>query len=206
MNQKRKEYIQKALAHFAAGGFLIVHDAEREEEGDIFLLSEYATAQKVNEMLHMCRGLFCVALGHQRFLDLGITLMCPENNSAFHTNFGQNIDAIEVKIKSGTGVTAAERALTLQKTAKEVVNPQDVIMPGHIATLQAQDPQKRFGHTEAAVELAKYVSKKDSVAISEILNDKGGKANLAELQAMSDEKGIPLLEIEEIRDLILQTN
>ncbi len=203
MNENRKIYIQKALDSFASGGFLLVHDADREDEGDVFLLSEHATPQKVNQMLHLCRGVFCVALEHSLFNDLVITLMSKSNNSAFGTNFGVNIDAIDVKTNNGTGVTAAERAQTLQKTTKTGAKPSDFVFPGHVATLQAQNPHHRFGHTEAAVELARIVGAKPSVAISEVLNAEGGKASWGMLQEISKQKEIPLLEIEEIKALVL---
>lgn len=183
---------------FTDGRFVIVHDPLREEEGDFFLLAKHATPEKINFLLQRARGMICVACDQSILKRLDIPFMVPPdaNSSEHGTNFGLLVDA-----KEGitTGVSAADRCTTIQKLATPETTADDFIRPGHTAPLHAMHPSKRWGHTEAAVQLAKSVNEYPVVVICEVLNERGEKASTQELIAMSEEWDMPMTTLEELR-------
>ena len=175
------------LSAFKKGEFVMVYDHEREDEGDLFLLAEFVTPEKINFLLKEARGLVCVACEPTILAALEIGLITENNTNPHGTNFCVPIDLAE---NITTGVSAFDRAKTIKKLTDLTAQPKDFVRPGHTFPLRAENPAKRFGHTEAAVELAKFLGVMGVVVICEILNEHGDKANRAEVEAFCLEQGI----------------
>jgi 3,4-dihydroxy-2-butanone 4-phosphate synthase len=187
---------------FSAGDFVMVYDAHREVEGDFFVLAESITPEQVHFLLREAQGLICVACADWVLDRLKIPLMVSDNEDRHGTNFCVSVDA-----KEGitTGVSVFDRCRTIRLLADARATRGDFVLPGHSFPLRAvSDLSVRFGHTEAAVELAKMCGKIPVVAICEILNSRGEKANLEELQSISRQSGIPLVDLETVRQWVLE--
>jgi 3,4-dihydroxy 2-butanone 4-phosphate synthase / GTP cyclohydrolase II len=178
------------LNEFKNGNPVIVYDEDREVEGDFFLLAESITPEKINFLMEKAKGMICVACDNVTFQRLKIPMMVEENENPHGTNFGTLVDATK---KITTGVSAEDRAETIRILANPKSTPDQLVRPGHTAPLRAEtDFEKRFGHTEAAVGLARKVGKSPAVVICEILNAEGKKASRVELNQLSKEYKIPL--------------
>jgi 3,4-dihydroxy 2-butanone 4-phosphate synthase/GTP cyclohydrolase II len=193
------ETVEAAIAAIRDGKFVIVVDDEdRENEGDLVIAAECATADKVNFMLTHARGLVTVPLAGERVDALDLPLMVSHNTSHQGTAFTVSVGA---KDKISTGISAADRAATIQALADPATRPQDLSRPGHIFPLRATPGGvlRRAGHTEAAVDLATLAGRRPAGALCEVMNDDGTMARLPQLQAFARRYEMPIISV---RDLI----
>ncbi|MCF7846873.1 MAG: 3,4-dihydroxy-2-butanone-4-phosphate synthase [Candidatus Gracilibacteria bacterium] len=194
MNTDSFSQIQEA---FAAGKFVLVMDEHREVEGDFFVLAESVTQEQLNFLYQHAHGMICVACRGEILDRLAIPQMVDTPEDSFSTNFAITVDAAE---GITTGISKSDRERTIRLLASPASTPNDFVRPGHTFPLRAQDPDKRFGHTEAAVELARKCGKTPAVVICEILNEHGEKATLPELQELSEKFEIPITSLEALRE------
>lgn len=191
--------IEEAIEDFKNGKFLIVVDDEdRENEGDFIIAAEKITPEHVNFMLKEGRGVLCAPLPISRCRELGLTRQTAENTSILGTPFTIMVDKIE---GCTTGVSAADRAATIQALADPNSTPSTFGRPGHISPLYAQEEGvlRRAGHTEAAVDLARLAGLRPAAALIEIMNEDGTMARLPELRKIADKFGLKMIAI---RDLV----
>ncbi|MEG3848187.1 bifunctional 3,4-dihydroxy-2-butanone-4-phosphate synthase/GTP cyclohydrolase II [Microcoleus sp. herbarium19] len=173
--------IDSALADLKAGRMLVVVDDEnRENEGDVICAAQFATPDNINFMAVNARGLICLALSGERLDRLELPLMVSKNTDNNQTAFTVSIDAVS---GVSTGISAEDRARTIQVAIHPDTKPQDLRRPGHIFPLRAIDGGvlKRAGHTEASVDLARLAGLYPSGVICEIQNPDGSMARLPEL-------------------------
>ncbi|MBU6399287.1 MAG: bifunctional 3,4-dihydroxy-2-butanone-4-phosphate synthase/GTP cyclohydrolase II [Verrucomicrobia bacterium] len=173
--------VEAVVADLRKGKMVIViDDADRENEGDLVLAAERATPQAVNFMARFGRGLICVPTTAERLKQLGIEQMVQQNRETFRTDFQVSVDAARGVT---TGISAADRARTIQVMADPTAVPDDLVQPGHVFPLRGKPGGvlQRAGHTEAAVDLVKLAGARPVGVICEIMNDAGGMARLSEL-------------------------
>lgn len=177
---------------------IIIDDEDRENEGDLVMAAECVTPEAINFMARFGRGLICLTLTEQRCKQLRLPLMVSDNQAAYSTNFTVSIEAAEGVT---TGISAADRALTVQAAVKPDAKPEDVVQPGHIFPLKAQlgGVLTRAGHTEAGCDLAQLAGKTPASVIVEILNEDGSMARRADLEKFAQDHD---LKIGTIADLI----
>ena len=174
--------IEDALEDFRHGKMVVVVDAEdRENEGDLTLAAQFATPEAINFMATFGRGLICLALTPERCDQLGLDLMAAKNESAFQTAFTVSIEARE---GVSTGISAHDRARTIQAAIDPNGKASDIVQPGHIFPLKAKPGGvlERTGQTEAAVDLARLAGLNPSGVICEIMNEDGTMARVADLE------------------------
>jgi len=191
--------IEELVEDIRAGKMVILMDDEdRENEGDLIIASECVTAEHINFMARHARGLICMPMTRERCETLKLPLMAPRNGSGFGTKFTVSIEAAEGVT---TGISAADRARTVQAAAARNAKADDIVSPGHIFPLMAQPGGvlARAGHTEAACDLARMGGFEPSGVICEIMNDDGTMARRPELEIFAQEHGI---KIGTIADLI----
>ena len=191
--------IEEAIEDFRQGKFLIVVDDEdRENEGDLICAAEKITPEMVNFMLKYARGVLCAPITISRSIELDLPHQVQDNTSVLGTPFTVTVDKLE---GCTTGVSAYDRAATIQALADPASTPQTFGRPGHINPLYAQDNGvlRRSGHTEAAVDLCKLAGLYPAGALMEIMNDDGTMARMPELQEFAQ---IHHLKIITIKDLI----
>lgn len=191
--------IQDIIADIKAGKMVILVDEEdRENEGDIVIAAEHITADSINFMAKHARGLICLTLSEARCRQLNLPLMVSNNGSSHGTNFTLSIEAAEGVT---TGISAADRACTVQAAVARHAKPADIVQPGHIFPLKAQNGGVlvRAGHTEAGCDLAALAGLEPASVICEIMNDDGTMARLPELLVFAAEHG---LKVGTIADLI----
>jgi 3,4-dihydroxy 2-butanone 4-phosphate synthase/GTP cyclohydrolase II len=190
--------LQAALAAFKNGDLIIVtDDADRENEGDLLILAEKATPEKVAFMVRHTTGILCVALTQARARQLRLPLMVEENQDSKKTAFTVSVD---YKVGITTGVSATERASTVRALANSNAVHSDFIRPGHIFPLIADKGglQARGGHTEAGVALAQLVGAQPICLLSEIVNEDGSMARGQSLTDFAIKYSIPIVSIEEL--------
>ena len=190
---------EELIEDIRAGKMVILMDDEdRENEGDIIVASECVTAEHINFMARFARGLICMPMTRERCELLKLPLMAPRNGSGFGTKFTVSIEAAEGVT---TGISAADRARTVQAAVARNAAAEDIVSPGHIFPLMAQPGGvlARAGHTEAACDLARMGGFEPSGVICEIMNDDGTMARRPELEAFAEQHG---LKIGTIADLI----
>jgi 3,4-dihydroxy 2-butanone 4-phosphate synthase/GTP cyclohydrolase II len=191
--------IQDIIADIKSGRMVVLVDEEhRENEGDLVMGAEFVTPDAVNFMARYGRGLICLTLTEQRCRQLNLPLMVPTNRSLLGTNFTVSIEAAEGVT---TGISAADRARTVQAAIRADASPQDIVQPGHIFPLMAHDGGVlvRAGHTEAGCDLARLAGLTPAAVICEILKDDGEMARLPDLEIFAEAHG---LKIGTIADLI----
>ena len=178
--------------------FILVDHEDRENEGDLVIPAEKATAEAVNFMATHGRGLICLTLTSERIDQLGLPLMASKNSSRHETAFTVSIEARE---GVSTGISAADRALTIAVAIDSAKSGSDLATPGHIFPLRARDGGVlvRAGHTEAAVDVSRLAGLNPSGVICEIMNDDGTMARLPDLVAFAQKHN---LKIGTISDLI----
>ncbi len=181
MAESSEERILNAIEDMKAGRFIILTDDEdRENEGDLVLAAEHVTPEAINFMAKYGRGLICLALTEQRAEELQLTPMVTQNTSRFETAFTVSIEA-----KSGvtTGISAADRARTVQVAIDPKTRPEHLARPGHIFPLRARDGGVlvRTGQTEGSVDLARLAGLTPAAVICEVMNDDGTMARLPDL-------------------------
>ena len=190
--------IEEAIEDFKQGKFVIVVDDEdRENEGDFITPAEMITPEKVNFMLREGRGVLCAPITISRAKELELPHQVEENTSMLGTPFTVTIDKLE---GCTTGVSAHDRAATIQWLANPEAKSSDFGRPGHINPLYAQDNGvlRRSGHTEAAVDLARLAGLKPAAALIEILNPDGTMARMPELIKKAEELGLKLIQIKDL--------
>jgi 3,4-dihydroxy 2-butanone 4-phosphate synthase/GTP cyclohydrolase II len=173
--------IESVIADIKRGKMVIVvDDADRENEGDLLMAAQFATPAAVNFMAKHGRGLICVPTTGERLQQLGIERMVKQNREVFRTDFQVSVDAAK---GIGSGISAADRAKTIQIMASTTALPDDLVQPGHVFPLRAKSGGvlQRAGHTEAAVDLAVLAGARPIGVICEIMNDDGTMARLPAL-------------------------
>ncbi|HKU99694.1 MAG TPA: 3,4-dihydroxy-2-butanone-4-phosphate synthase [Vineibacter sp.] len=178
--------------------FVLVDDEDRENEGDLVIPAQMATAEAINFMARYGRGLICLAMTKERCEQLGLPLMARDNASRHSTAFTVSIEAREGVT---TGISAADRARTVAVAIDPSCGPQDIVSPGHVFPLVAREGGvlERTGHTEAAVDLARLAGLQPAGVICEIMNDDGTMARRDDLIRFAQLHG---LKIGTIADLI----
>src|SRR3954463_11682545 len=174
--------IEAAIEDIRSGKMVIVCDAEdRENEGDLTLAAQFATPEAINFMAKEGRGLICLALEPDRCDELGLDLMAAKNESPFQTAFTVSIEAREGVT---TGISAHDRARTIQVAIDPRSTPNDLVQPGHIFPLKAKTGGvlERAGQTEAGVDLARLAGLTPASVICEIMNDDGTMARVPQLR------------------------
>lgn len=190
--------IEAAVKDFAEGKFVIVVDDEdRENEGDLIVAAEKITPEKVNFMLKHARGVLCAPITISRCEELDLPHQVSDNTSMLGTPFTVTIDKLE---GCSTGVSAHDRAATIQALADPASTPQTFGRPGHINPLYAQDNGvlRRSGHTEAAIDLCKLAGLYPAGALMEIMNEDGAMARMPELCKMAEEWGMRIVSIKDL--------
>jgi len=191
--------VEDIVADMKAGRIVILVDEEdRENEGDLVLASDHVTADAINFMARFGRGLICLTLTRERCEYLKLPPMAARNGTVYSTAFTVSIEAAEGVT---TGISAADRARTIQVAVAKATQPSDLVQPGHVFPLQAVDGGvlMRAGHTEAGCDLAAMAGCTPSSVICEIMKDDGTMARLPDLQLFAAEHG---LKIGTIADLI----
>jgi 3,4-dihydroxy 2-butanone 4-phosphate synthase / GTP cyclohydrolase II len=191
--------IPELVAELAAGRMVIlVDDADRENEGDLVLAADHVTPEAINFMARFGRGLICLTLTRDRCAHLQLTAMAPRNGTRHGTAFTVSIEAATGVT---TGISAADRSRTVQAAVARDAVPSDLVQPGHIFPLQAQDGGvlMRAGHTEAGCDLASMAGLSATAVICEIMKDDGTMARLDDLRVFAREHQ---LKIGTIADLI----
>jgi len=176
---------------------ILVDDENRENEGDLVIAAEHATAETVNFMAKYGRGLICMPLEEKRARTLGLTPMCPENTALHGTYFTVSVDAKE---NITTGISAHDREQTIQTILDENTRPDDLARPGHIFPLIAREGGvlRRAGHTEATVDLARLAGLKPAAVLCEILNDDGTMARLPQLEVFAEKHDLATVNIADL--------
>ncbi|CAN1544748.1 RibB 3,4-dihydroxy-2-butanone 4-phosphate synthase [Burkholderiaceae bacterium] len=191
--------VEDIVADMKAGRIVILVDEEdRENEGDLVLASDHVTPEAINFMARFGRGLICLTLTRERCEYLKLPPMAARNGTVYSTAFTVSIEAAEGVT---TGISAADRARTIQVAVAKATQPTDLVQPGHVFPLQAVDGGvlMRAGHTEAGCDLAAMAGCSPSSVICEIMKDDGTMARLPDLQIFAAEHG---LKIGTIADLI----
>jgi 3,4-dihydroxy 2-butanone 4-phosphate synthase/GTP cyclohydrolase II len=179
--------------------FILVDDEDRENEGDLIIMAEFANAQAINFMITHGRGLVCLAIDEDQAQRLNLPLMVRgENESPFQTNFTFSIEAREGVT---TGISAFDRAKTVSVAIHPEADAEDVVVPGHIFPLVARKGGvlARRGHTEATVDLARLAGLNPSGVLCEVVRDDGYMARLPDLLIFAEKHG---LKIGTVKDLV----
>lgn len=195
----RIDSIQDAVEALRQGRFVIVVDDEdRENEGDLVIAAQFVTPEAVNFMAKEARGLICVPLTEERARQLHLPPMVMDNTAPHHTAFTVSVDYVgEGKV---TGISAYDRARTIQALADPQARPEDFARPGHIFPLIARPEGvlRRAGHTEAAIDLMRLAGLTPVAVIVEIMNEDGSMARLPQLRELADKWGFPLITIQDL--------
>ncbi len=197
--------IPQAIEDFRAGRMLVVVDDEdRENEGDLTVAAEKITPDIINFMATHGRGLICLALSPDICDRLRLPLMSPNNTSRFTTAFCEAIDAAE---GVSTGISAADRALTIRVAIDPASRPSDLARPGHMFPLRAREGGVlvRAGQTEAAVDLARLSGLRPGGVICEIMNPDGTMSRVPELDEFCREHGLNMISVADLIRYRLQT-
>ena len=170
---------------------IIMDDEDRENEGDLLMAAAFCRPEDVNFMTKYGRGLICLPLTRERCQQLRLPLMVSENNTPYTTNFTISIEAAE---GVSTGISAADRALTIQAAVAKNAQPADLVQPGHIFPLMAQagGVLNRAGHTEAGCDLARLAGVEPAAVIVEILNDDGSMARRPDLEVLAEQHNLKI--------------
>lgn len=190
--------IEEALEDFKQGKFVIVVDDEdRENEGDFITAAELITPEKINFMLREGRGVLCAPITISRAKELGLDRQVADNTSILGTPFTVTVDKLE---GCTTGVSAHDRAMTVQALADPTSSSTTFGRPGHINPLYAQDNGvlARAGHTEAAVDLARLSGLQPAAALIEILNEDGTMARMPQLVEVAKKFGLKMIAIKDL--------
>lgn len=198
-NEERFARIMQAVEQIRRGGMVVVvDDADRENEGDLVLAANKVSPQDINFMVKHARGLVCLAAMPDRLEALDLAPMVHRNTARLGTRFTVSIDAVR---NTTTGISAGDRAETIQQFMDPQTKPEDLARPGHIFPLQAQEGGvlARAGHTEATVDLARLAGLEPAGVLCEIMDDDGEMMRLPGLHAFAKNYELPLITV---RDLI----
>ncbi len=191
--------VPEIVAELKAGRMVILVDEEdRENEGDVVMAAEFVTPEAINFMAKHARGLICLTLTRERCEQIGLKPMVEANGAQHGTNFTASIEAAE---GVSTGISAGDRARTVQAAIARNAKPEDIVQPGHIFPVMAQDGGVliRAGHTEAGCDLTEMAGLEPASVICEVMKDDGSMARLPDLIEFAREHG---LKIGTIADLI----
>ncbi len=190
--------IAEAIDEIRAGRMLVVVDDEdRENEGDLTIAAEKVTPEIINFMAKFGRGLICLAMTPERCDELHLPLLTPRNTSRFGTAFCEPIDALE---DVTTGISAFDRARTVQVAIDPKTRPSDLARPGHVATLRAREGGVlvRSGQTEAVVDLARLAGLYPAGAICEVMNEDGSMARVPQLREFCQTHGLKMISVADL--------
>jgi 3,4-dihydroxy 2-butanone 4-phosphate synthase / GTP cyclohydrolase II len=190
--------IEEAIEEIRQGRMVVVVDDEdRENEGDLTIAAQFVTPDAINFMAKHGRGLICLALTPERCDEMGLDLMAAKNESPFETAFTVSIEARQGVT---TGISAADRAHTIQVAIDPESSPRDVVQPGHVFPLKAKPGGvlERTGQTEAAVDLARLAGLNPSGVICEVMNDDGTMARVNDLVPYCERHGLKLVTIADL--------
>jgi 3,4-dihydroxy 2-butanone 4-phosphate synthase/GTP cyclohydrolase II len=190
--------LDAAIEALKRGDMVILVDSEdRENEGDLVLAAQFATAEKINFLIRQACGLVCLALEADQVDRLGLPPMVQENGSPRKTAFTVSVEAAR---GVSTGISAADRAHTILTASNPASMRQDLVSPGHIFPLKAArgGVLERAGHTEGSIELCKLAGLLPSAVICEIINEDGSMARKPDLERFSERFGIPIVTIEDL--------
>jgi 3,4-dihydroxy 2-butanone 4-phosphate synthase / GTP cyclohydrolase II len=190
--------IEEAIEDIREGRMVVVCDAEdRENEGDLTMAAQFATPDAINFMATHGRGLICLALTGERCDELGLDLMAAKNESPFQTAFTVSVEARE---GITTGISAHDRAHTIQVAIDPGSRPHDLVQPGHIFPLKARTGGvlERTGQTEAAVDLARLAGLNVSGVICEVMNDDGTMARVPDLERYCAKHGLKMITVADL--------
>lgn len=190
--------IERALDALRNGKMVVlVDDEDRENEGDLILAAEFASPETINFMAQHARGLICLALEGRKVDELGLSMMAARNESKYHSPFTVSIEA-----RQGitTGISCSDRAHTIKVASDPKSGPLDVVSPGHIFPLRAQDGGVlvRAGHTEGGVDLARLAGLRPAAVLCEIMNPDGSMARLPDLQLFAAHHDMPIITIKDL--------
>ena len=176
---------------------ILVDDEDRENEGDLTMAAQMVTPQAINFMAHFGRGLICLSLTEERADELDLPLMVQDNTSSFKTAFTVSIEA---RLGVTTGISAADRAHTIQIALSEKTEPGDLARPGHIFPLRARNGGVlvRTGQTEGSVDLARLAGLKPAGVICEIMNEDGTMARMPQLKKVAEEHRLTIVSIADL--------
>lgn len=189
--------IEDALRRIRRGEMvLVVDDEDRENEGDLTLAAEWVTPEAINFMLRFARGLVCMPCDSVRLEELEIGPMIPPGSATTDTAFCVSID----HTSAGSGIGAADRALTIRRILDVRSTPDDFLRPGHVFPLRARPGGvlERRGHTETAVDLARLAGLPPIAVICEVLHDDGSPARQPYLELFAEEHRIAMISVEQV--------
>ena len=190
--------VEDAVAAIAAGGMVVVvDDADRENEGDLIMAAEAATPETIGFFVRHTSGVICTPMLGERLDKLELPLMVAANTAPYRTAFTVSVDA---RAGTTTGISAGDRATTIQALIDPSTRPADLVRPGHIFPLRYREGGvlKRAGHTEAAVDLARMAGRAPAAVLCEIVDDGGQMARLPQLERFAATHGLPLISIADL--------
>jgi 3,4-dihydroxy 2-butanone 4-phosphate synthase/GTP cyclohydrolase II len=190
--------IEEAIEDIRRGRMVVVCDGEdRENEGDLVMAAQFATPEAVNFMAKEARGLICLALTPERCRKLGLNLMAAKNEAPLQTAFTVTIEAAG---GVSTGISAHDRAHTIQVAIDPESGPRDLVVPGHMFPLQAKEGGvlERTGHTEASVDLARLAGLIPAGVICEVMNDDGSMARVPDLIPYTAKHGLKMITVADL--------
>ena len=190
--------VAEAIEDIRAGKMVVVVDSpDRENEGDLVMAAQYVTPEAINFMATHARGLICLSLTPERIEELGLDMMTHHNMTPFETAFTVSIEARE---GVSTGISAADRAHTIQVAINPDSNPADLVQPGHVFPLRARPfgVLERTGQTEASVDLARLAGLQPAGVICEVMNQDGTMARVPDLIGYCSEHGLKMITVADI--------
>ena len=190
--------IEEVIEDIQAGKMVIlVDDEDRENEGDLCMAAEAVTPEAINFMARYGRGLICLTLDRAQVKKLDLPMMVKKNKSPFETGFTVSIEA---RTGVTTGISAADRARTIQVAVNTAAKPEDIVSPGHIFPLRARrgGVLERTGQTEGSVDLARLAGMMPAGVICEIMKDDGTMARMPDLEAFAAEHGMKIATIADL--------
>lgn len=190
--------IETAILQLQQGKMIVlVDDENRENEGDLVMAAEFVTPEAINFMTQYGRGLVCFPMAPENFDRLEIPMMTKENRSKNKTAFGVSIGAAE---GITTGISAADRAHTIQVALSPNATAKDIVMPGHVFPLRACEDGvlERRGHTEGSVDLARLAGLKPAAVICEVMKEDGSMARLPDLIPFAQKHQLPVVSIQDL--------
>jgi len=176
---------------------VVVDDEDRENEGDLIFAAEKATPEMITFMVRHCSGIICVPLESDRLDDLNLPLMAPNHTDALGTAFTISVDAVK---GTTTGISAADRARTVEALVDPASRAQDLARPGHIFPLRYTPGGvlRRAGHTEASVDLARLAGLYPAGVLCEIVNEDGTMSRMTDLEVFAEEHGLLIISIADL--------
>src|SRR4249919_1870086 len=190
--------VEEAIEDIRAGRFVVVVDDEdRENEGDLTIAAQFATPEAVNFMVTHARGLVCLCLTEERCDELGLRQMTDQNETPFGTAFTVTVEAREGVT---TGISAHDRAHTIQVAIDPESRPRDLVQPGHVFPLKSRPGGvlERAGQTEAAVDLARLAGLNPAGVICEVMNDDGTMARVPDLERYCERHGLKMITVADL--------